>query len=402
MTESLDIALKEYASRRTQLAKGLGDAVALVFAGDATVDGRFKPDANFVYLTGIKTEPGAVLMFDTSNENADKRIVLFLKPINPEADQWDGFRPGVGAELREKTGIKTILRTPHLPATVTTALRKSKHAACLHAFAIYPSAVSADFNVFQQVAQRVPGVRVEDQTHLLTALRAVKSSAELRLIQHAAGITERAYIQALPHVRPGMNESRLQLALETVYKQHGGEIAYGSIVGGGFNGTVLHYANNDQPLNDGDLIVIDSAASFGGYASDITRTVPVNGKFSADQKEVYEVVLAAQLAAIKACKPGAPMHAIDSAARKVIERAGFGDAFVHSIGHPLGLAVHDVVPDHALVNGMVITIEPGIYFPDRKLGVRIEDDILITKTGSRVLTPNVPKTVKEIEALMSR
>jgi Xaa-Pro aminopeptidase len=402
MTESLDINLKEYQNRRTRLAKSLGDAVALVFAGETIIDGRFKPDDHFVYLTGIKNEPGAVLMFDKHHENADRRIILFLKPINPEADQWDGFRPGVGSALREKTGIKTILRTPHLPSTVTTALRKSKRAACLHALAVYPAAVSADLNVFQQVAQRVPGVRVEDQSHLLTSQRAVKSEAELRLIQHAAHITEQAYLQALPHVRAGMNESRLQLALETVYKQHGGDVAYGSIVGGGFNGTVLHYVNNNQPLNDGDLIVIDSAASFGGYASDITRTIPVNGIFSDEQKEIYNVVLAAQLAAIKACKPGVPMYAVDAAARKVIERAGYGDAFVHSIGHPLGLAVHDVVPDHALVENMVITIEPGIYLPDRRLGVRIEDDILITKTGHRVLTPNVPKTVKDIEALMRR
>ena len=164
---------------------------------------------------------------------------------------------------------------------------------------------------------------------------------------------------------------------------------------------MLHYVANDQPLRDGELIVIDSAASYKGYASDITRTIPVGGKFTADQREIYEVVLASQLAAIKAARPGAQMFEVEAAARKVIDKAGFGDAFIHSIGHPLGLAVHDVVPDHALAENMVITIEPGVYLKDRSLGVRIEDDILITKKGNRVMTPHVPKTVKDIEALMS-
>ena len=209
-----------------------------------------------------------------------------------------------------------------------------------------------------------------------------------------------AYQQAIPHIRPGLNEGQLQLALETVYKQHGGGVAYGTIVGGGIGGTVLHYVANDQPLRDGDLVVIDSAASFGGYASDITRTFPVSGKFTPDQRELYEVVLAAELAGIKAAKPGARMFEIDAAARQVIERAGLGDYFIHSIGHPLGLTVHDVVPDHPIAAGMVLTIEPGIYIPDRKIGIRIEDDIVITKTGNRNITAAVPKTVKDIEAVM--
>jgi len=394
------IEAKEFAARRERLQKELKGAVAVVFAGDASGHGEFLADANFRYLTGLKDESGAALLFDASNPDPKRRIVLFLKPGNPEAEQWTGLRPSLDSELKQKLGIQTIVRTGQLAATLTAALRRTKQAACVMPFAIYPAAVSADLATFQQVAQRVPGVRIEDRTGLLLSHRAVHSPAELKLIEKAADITVAAYQQAIPHIRPGLNEGQLQLALETVYKQQGGGIAYGTIVGGGIGGTVLHYVANDQPLQDGDLVVIDSAASYGGYASDITRTFPVNGKFTAEQRELYEVVLAAEIAGIKAAKPGARMHDIDAAARAVIEKAGLGDYFIHSIGHPLGLTVHDVVPDHPITANMVLTIEPGIYIPERKLGIRIEDDIVITKTGNRVITGGVPKTVKEIEAAM--
>jgi Xaa-Pro aminopeptidase len=179
-------------------------------------------------------------------------------------------------------------------------------------------------------------------------------------------------------------------------------VAYNSIVGAGLNATVLHYMDNRQPLVDGDLIVIDSAARFGGYAADVTRTLPVSGKFTAEQREVYEVVLRAELAAIKALRAGVTHTEVDQAARDVIESAGFGDAFIHNVGHQLGLDVHDVTPDGPLVEGMVLTIEPGVYLPERRLGVRIEDDVLITKDGAQVLSEMIPKSVKDVEAAMAR
>jgi Xaa-Pro aminopeptidase len=393
---------KEYAKRRAALLKQLGDGVGVVFAGEhaAPPIGKWRPDLNFLYLTGIDAEPGAAVLFDGGNENPRRRIVLFLKPSNPEAEQWTGLRQPVDGALKKAVGIETILRTGALPGTLTAAMRRSKLAACLHPFAVYPAEVSADLKAFQQVAARVPGVRIEDRTSLLSAMRATKSPTELKLIERAAGITVAAYREAMKYIRPGINESQVQLALETIYKQQGGDVAYGTIVGSGLGGTVLHYINNDRPLESGDLVVIDSAASFGGYASDITRTFPVSGKFTAEQREVYEVVLKAQAAAIKAARPGARLFEVDAAARDVIDAAGFGNYFIHSIGHPLGLHVHDVQPDHPLKENMVLTIEPGIYLPDRKLGVRIEDDIVLTRSGNRNITGAVPKTVKDIEAAM--
>ena len=388
----------EFAERRRKLLNEIGDAVAVVFAGESRAD--FKADPNFVYLTGIDNEAGAALLFDAGNPDPKRRVTLFLRPLMPETDRWDGLREPLSAAMRDRVGIDTVLRTNHLPAIVTAALRRAKQAACLHPFAIYPAAVSADLNVFQQVVQRVPGVKIDDRTGLLLSMRATKSPAEIALIERAVSITEAAYRHAVPHIRPGVNEGQVQLALETVYKQQGGGVAYGSIVGGGIGGTVLHYVANNQPLQSGDLVVIDSAASFAGYASDVTRTYPVDGKFTDEQCEVYEVVLKAELAAIKASKPGVRLSDIDAAARNVIDKAGFGDAFIHSIGHPLGLTVHDVVPDHPLKAGTVITVEPGVYLPDRKLGVRIEDDLVLTAKGNRDLTERIPKTVKDVEAAM--
>ncbi len=397
------IEQSEYLKRRESLLKQLNGATAIVFSGEhaAAAHGKWRADANFIYLTGITHERGAAILFDPSNENPERRILLYLKPIDVEAQRWDGYRELIASALKEKTGFKTIFRNAMLPSMLTASIKRSKLAACLLPFAVYPAEVSADLKLFQQVAQRIPGVRIDDRTSVLTGMRAIKSQGEIKLIERAADITIAAYAQVIRHIRPGVNESQIQLALETVYKQQGGDIAYGSIVGSGISGTVLHYIDNDCPLEDGDLLVIDSAASFGGYASDITRTFPVSGKFTSDQRELYEVVLKAQLAAIKASKPGAKMFEIDAVARNVIDKAGLGDAFIHTVGHPLGLSVHDVVPDHPLKPGMVITIEPGIYLPDRKTGIRIEDDLVITKTGNRNITDRVPKTVKEIEAAMA-
>jgi Xaa-Pro aminopeptidase len=234
-------------------------------------------------------------------------------------------------------------------------------------------------------------------------MRSVKSAGELALMRRAIDATAAGYEAIFKLIRPGLSEADVEVALDQAYRVSGASgVAYNSIVGSGLNATVLHYMDNRQPLVEGDLMVIDSAARFGGYAADVTRTLPVSGKFTPEQREVYETVLRAELAAIAALRPGVTHTEVDAAAREVIERAGFGDAFIHNVGHQLGLDVHDVTPDGPLVEGMVLTIEPGIYLPDRKLGVRIEDDVLITKEGPVVLSERIPKAVKAVEAAMAR
>jgi Xaa-Pro aminopeptidase len=402
---SSTIGLPEFIDRRKRLLKALKTSAGIVFAGDGSAPllGRWRPDQNFFYLTGLETEPGAAVLFDPTAEDPKRRIILFLRPLNLEVERWDGYREQIGPELKDKTGFETVMRAGGIAGALTAAGKRGKKFACLHPFATYPSAVSADLTAFQSVAQRVPGISIEDQTNLLPSMRAVKSSAELKLMKQAATATAAGFNSILRQIKPGISERVIADALEFEYRKNGAEtLAYNSIVGSGFNGTVLHYMDNNQPINDGDLIVIDSGGACQGYAADITRTFPANGKFTADQRDVYEVVLRAQLAGIKAVKSGVKMSDVDAAARNVIDKAGLGHAFIHNIGHQLGLEVHDVTPSGALKPGMVVTIEPGVYLPEQKLGVRIEDDILVTESGNQNLTVAVPKTVKDVEAAMAR
>ena len=399
-----DITIDEYRDRRERLLKMLKGSAAVVFAGDGSppLVGRWQPHRHFVYLTGIDDEPNAAVLFDPTAEDPRKRVVLFLRPMNIEMEKWDGYRREIGPELKESTGFQTIMRAGALPAAITAAARRGKRLACLHPFAVYPAAVSPDLAAFQQVTQRMPGVSLEDQTMLLPGLRAVKSPAELKLMRRAIAATVAGFNGVLRGViKPGVHERQIADALEFEYRRNGAEtLAYNTIVGSGLNGTVLHYMDNDQPVQGGDLIVIDSGASCRGYAADITRTFPADGRYTDDQRQVYDVVLAAQLAGIKAVRPGNKMSDVDAAARAVIDKAGLGHAFIHNIGHQLGLEVHDVTPDGPLKPGMVVTIEPGVYLPDRKLGVRIEDDILVTANGNQNLTIAVPKTADDVEAAM--
>jgi Xaa-Pro aminopeptidase len=398
------IGLQEFIDRRNRVLKALKTSAAIVFAGEgaAPLLGRWRPDQNFFYLTGIETEPGAAVLFDPTAEDPKRRIVLFLRPLNIEVERWDGYREQIGPELKNKTGFQTVMRAGSVAAALTAAGKRGKKFACLHPFATYPAAVSADLTAFQSVTQRVPGISIEDQTNLLPSMRAVKSAAELKLMKLAADATAAGFNTILKQIKPGISERVIADALEFEYRKRGAEsLAYNSIVGSGLNGTVLHYMDNNQPINDGDLIVIDSGGAYQGYAADITRTFPANGKFTSDQRDAYEVVLKAQLAGIKAVKVGTKMSDVDAAARNVIDKAGLGHAFIHNIGHQLGLEVHDVTPTGPLKPGMVVTIEPGVYLPERKLGIRIEDDILVTARGNLNLTSAVPKTVKDIEAAMT-
>ncbi|MGI9014326.1 MAG: aminopeptidase P N-terminal domain-containing protein [Phycisphaerales bacterium] len=409
MPQSLPaIPLKEFASRRESVLKSLKGAIGLLYAGEVAspLHDAFHADPHFVYLTGIDDEPGAALLLDPTNPVKDRTAMLFFKPLDPELAKWDGLRPEINTSLRDALGFKSISRTPALPRFLRDAARRSKRLACLHQIAVHTQPVSKDLQTFRKVAERIPGCAIEDHTELLAQMRSVKSSAEVRMLQKAVDITAAGYTAVLENMQPGMSEFDIQQLLEHAYKTNGSRgTQYGTIVGSGLNATVLHYRANNQPLEDGQLVCIDSAAGYCGYSADVTRTFPVNGRFTERQREVYDIVLKAQLAAIRAVKPGATFHQIDKAARDIITKAGFADFFIHGIGHHLGLEVHDITPvdaKHALKPGAVITIEPGIYLPDEQLGVRIEDDILVTTNGSKNLSVAIPKKADEIEAAMSR
>lgn len=395
------LGLDDYRARRERVLKALNGAVGLFFAGDAAVpaDGPWKPHATFEYLTGIVGEPGACVMFDPQAENPARESVLFLRPLNPEIEVYDGRREPISGALREKHGFRTVLRTNLLASTLTALARKRKRLACLHSFAVYDAPASPDLAVFRKVGERVPGVAIEDKSNVLPLMRACKDKKELALMEEAMRITGAGFGAALKMIRPGVNEKDIQKAIEGTFDREGASgTAYGSIVGSGYNATVLHYHDNTAKVNDGEAICIDAGAKFGGYCADVTRTFPANGTFSKRQRELYDLVFEALEAAIAAVKPGKHLFHADDAARAVLRKGGVEDKYVHGIGHQLGMEVHDVTPDDALQAGMVVTIEPGVYLPEEKIGIRIEDDILVTAKGNRNLTGRlVPREAREVE-----
>lgn len=395
----------EFHARRERLLKELRNAVGLVFAGEAdpSLHTPYRPHAHFEYLTGITDEPGAVLLLDPTQPVPARRAILLLRPLNPEVEKWDGFRHEIGQALRERTGFATVMRTTMLPRLLLESARRARRLACLMPPAAYNTPVQADLAVLRAQAERLPGVVVEDRTDLIVRARAAKSQAEVACIAHAGAITAHGFQAALRGIRPGITEFDVQEMVEHAYRTNGArETAFRTIAGGGFNATVLHYHANDQPLVAGDLVVLDSGARHAGYSADVTRTIPASGTFTRRQRELYELVLRAQEAAIAAARPGATLAKVDAAARAVITKAGLGDAFIHGTGHHLGLETHDVSPDEPLRAGAVITIEPGVYLPQERLGIRIEDDVVLTRTGARVLTAQIPKTIAQIERAMKQ
>lgn len=396
------IALSEFQSRRQRVLKALDGAVGVVFAGEgAGGHGRYSPDANFAYLTGVLDEPGAAVLFDPKAEDPSRRAILFLKPSNPEMERWDGYRDPISESLKDRVGFGTIMRTTMLPRMLTQAARKRGRVACLHPFAVYDAPVSPDLVAFRKVGERVLGVRMEDQTNLIASMRAIKSKTELAVMQRAIDASAAGYRAVARAIKPGVNERQIQKTLEDAFLAAGGTgTGYTSIVGAGLNSTVLHYTANNAPLAAGDVLLIDAGARADGYTADVTRVFPVSGKFSKEQRRIYDIVLEAQEAAIAAVRPGVEIYEVDAAARKVIAKAGYADTYIHGVGHQLGMEVHDATPDGPFQAGMVVTIEPGIYLPEQRIGVRIEDDVLVTSTGRKVLTSAIPKEADEVEAMM--
>lgn len=389
-----------FAPRRGKLARALDGCVGLLFAGDAapSLDHPFRADSSFAYFTGLSGEPGAVLLVDPVSEDPARREILFLKPRNPEVEAWDGYRDELDSRLKSRLGFPTILRTTHLPRTLTALARRRKRLACLHPFAVYDAPASPDLSVFRKVMERVPLCQLTDHTDLVPSMRAIKEPGEVDAIRDAIRCTALGLGSLLDALRPGVNEGDLQRAFESGSLAAGGEgNAYRPIVGSGLQGTVLHYHANNRVVGEDDLVVVDAGARARGYCADITRTYPASGRFSKRQRFVYDAVLEAQLAAIDAVRPGRWLHEVDAAARAVLEHAGLLDHYLHGIGHQLGLEVHDPAPDGPLRAGMVITIEPGAYLKDEALGVRIEDDVLVTARGHENLSSSIPKSPGDIE-----
>jgi len=407
--------------QRPQLAEfmrrmGEGSVAVIASAPEAVRSNdthyRYRQDSDFYYLTGFD-EPEAVAVVRPAHE--EHRYVLFVRPRDPERETWEGRRAGVEG-ARALHGADAAYPLAEFKEKLAGLLDGARNVY----YRLGANPELDELLVKQLTAMRARGRQfrapdsITDPGAILGEMRLVKSPAEIELMQRAADIAAEAHVEAMRAARPGVWEYEIEALIEYVFRRRGASApAYTSIVGGGANVTVLHYVTNDAQLRDGDLLLIDAGAEYQTYASDITRTFPVNGRFTDAQREIYSVVLDVQEACIGMVRLGLLAGEVE----KLIEGKEYKKFFMHGIGHYLGMDVHDVGlyrvdgRPRPLESGFVVTVEPGLYVaadaegvPDRfrGVGVRIEDDVLVTSEGHRVLTAGVPKRIDEIEALMAR
>jgi Xaa-Pro aminopeptidase len=425
-----------FAERRKCLFDAMGPHSVAVFEGAAAGHGRLQQDSDFYYLTGF-SEPAAVCVLLTTD--SERSFILFVQPHDAKAERWDGKRAGIegateefGADAAyavqdlEKKLPSLLDRASTLYLTPNINTRSGRH--ILEAF--QNSAKS-----FARVGHGASELR--DPAAVLTRLRMRKTPEEILLMRHAAAITREAYAAAIPEIRPGRWEFEIESLLDHAFRRQGGDgPAYTTIVGSGDNATILHYVANSRRIEPGDLVLVDAAAAYGHYVSDVTRTFPADGRFRPAQRSVYEAVLRTQKETIGNVRPGVSVKELhkagalslieemkrlrwlpDEPAEALFKEHRHHAFFMHGIGHYLGLDTHDAGftemegSPYPLEEGMVITVEPGLYVPRgtegvaeefQGIGVRIEDDVLVTADGAEVLTVGIPKEIEEVEEALSR
>jgi Xaa-Pro aminopeptidase len=391
--------VETYRKRRHALMDKLGTVpTAALIAQEMNWVGD-REGMDYYYLTGIEEPGGALLLMPTAPVFKER---LFLARHDVEDERVSGERASTPSKALEvATGIASIGREQKLVPYLVGACSRFGSLTYVGAFSGEGDKPKV-MDYYAKTMERVYGCKTNDLHLTLARMREVKEPEELALMRKAIAYTAAGHAQAIKVIRAGAREFEVKDAVEDAFRHAGARhVAYDSIVGSGRDGAVLHYPKDDRTMNDGELLLIDAAAEAENYASDVTRTYPVNGKYSKEQRDIYDVVLRAQAAGIAAAKAGVTVEQIDLATRKVVEDAGYYDYYVHGCCHFVGLAVHDAGDYYApLPVGAVITVEPGIYLPDRGLGVRIEDEILITATGAEVLSKAIPKDPDEIERLM--
>ena len=433
------IKQKEYAKRRLQLMRMAGEgSVIIVCAAPARyrnsdVHYPYRQDSDFLYLTGFRESDAVLVMMPDDDEGV---CVLFCRERDPEREMWDGRMSGTSGAVKD-FGMQAAYPYEDIGKRLPSMLQNRDR-------------IFYDLGRSPQFDQRLIGwlnefrgrtrktfhapEEIHALDHMLHDLRLYKTREELAVMRKSAEVAVEAHQRAMRACRPGLNEADIHAELLHTFTRHHCEASYSPIVAGGANACVLHYISNKDELRDGDLLLIDSGAEYDGYASDVTRTFPVNGKFSAEQRDLYDVVLSAQLAAIAKARAGTAWQDVHDEAVRVatqgmidlgilklsleeeLEQEGYKHFYVHNTGHWLGLDVHDVgeyqIDGHSreLEAGMVMTVEPGIYIPAndttvrkcfRGVGIRIEDDVAITKADPQVLTGGLVKSAREIEELMA-
>lgn len=365
----------------------------------------FRQDNDFFYLTGLETPDSWLVLY--GDGAAGPGAVLYLPPRDPGRERWTGPELGPGREATQLSGIADVRPPARFARDVQEWLTRRRSGGAPHLFVSSGSA--RNDTVMARITAGHAG-EVRTAREVLAPVRLVKDEDELRRLRRAIEITGEAQREAMRVASPGMYEYELEAAIEYVFRVSGAErVGFPSIVGSGPNSVTLHYDKSRRKMEEGDLVVVDIGAEFGYYTADVTRTIPVSGAFSPRQRALYELVLRAQEAALAALRPGITVKELDSVARVYMDRHSgtlCGEEsctrfFVHGLGHWLGMNVHDVGDYRTpLEPGMVLTIEPGLYLPDEEIGIRIEDDVLITPDGYELLTADVPRTPDAVEAMM--
>lgn len=436
----MSISKREFARRRKDLmAQMEPNSIAIVpsaqhLTRNRDVEYPFRQDSDFYYLSGFD-EPNAVLVLVPGRKQG--QFILFCQERDPVKEQWDGALIGPEGAV-EDYGADDAFPISDIDEILPGLVEGRER--MYYAMGRAPEFDARIMNWVNIIRSKVrsgahpPGEFV-DLDHLLHEMRLIKSAAEIKLMRKAGKISAKAHIRAMQAAKPGLNEYHLEAELNHAFMTAGSRTwAYPSIVGSGDNACVLHYIDNNKAMEDGDLVLIDAGCELEYYAADITRTFPVNGTYTKPQRQLYELCLKAQVAAIDAIAPGVAWNVphdvtvrviteglvelglLKGSVDKLIEKEAYRDFYMHRAGHWLGMDVHDVgeykVGDEwrLLEPGMVLTVEPGIYVSPnntkvakkwRGIGIRIEDDVAVTRNGCEVLTADVPKTVEEIEALMN-
>lgn len=419
-----------YSERRQKLASHLDAPVVLLGYTGKEEDAQtyiFTQEENFYYLTGHNEEEAALILLPPSGSSAKKddfsgpRELFFIPAKDARKEVWNGLRlspsdPGI----ESRTGFVLVKPRSELRATVENLLKSYRTIYTVlpyeHEMGGYPH----ERETVDWLKLAAPQAETKDIRKEIYQLRVIKSPTEIALLRQAIDLSLDAQLDAMKMMRPGLFEYQVAAKMVYVHAMGGSEAeAYAPIVGAGPNSTALHYDKLSRKIQDGDIVVLDVGAQYSGYTADITRTLPANGKFTPRQREIYEIVLGAQNAALAAMRPGVTMgcrgnkdkkDTLQSVAFNYINTHGkdlhgkpLGQYFIHGLGHNIGLNVHDATPDYCtpLAPGMVVTVEPGIYIPEENLGVRIEDDVLITETGIELLSQKLTRDPDEIEKIMA-
>jgi Xaa-Pro aminopeptidase len=395
----------EYQHRREELRKVLKNGVTVLFGrslhDSSDLRSGFFQEPNFYYFTGWM-EPGAILVLAPK----EPREILFVPRRDPDEEVWTGRKRGPDdPDIRAAIGFESVMAAESFESEFHKLLEKYPK---LYALTDRPEAA--------KIKALAPLRDVSNATAAIATLRMEKSPEELELMQRAVDATLAAHRAAWKRAAPGLFEYQIAATMEEVYFDRGCErSAYAPIVGSGPNSTTLHYSRNSRRMDRGELLLMDVGAECAGYAADVTRTIPVGAKFTPRQREIYDIVLGAQNAVIAAVKPGMTIgkttpNSLYTIAYDYINTHGkdrngepLGKYFTHGISHHIGLEVHDASDTNVpLKEGMVISVEPGIYIPDEAIGVRIEDEVLVTKDGSRVMSGALPRDPAEIERAIAR